>query len=149
MKASFPKLNQNARNYSGEKETVNTLRVVSRFLDKPDTGLRVICEARFYMARRSDGASPIYCSLWVHGALYCSGAGKASGYGYHKQSAALQAAIDSAGIKLTGDNYSSKPEDETDTRAARIDGCGDRAMEEALQAIAIAAGADPALMLCE
>jgi hypothetical protein len=149
MKASFPALHQNARNYSGEKETVNTVRVVSRFLNKPEMGLRVICEARFYMARRSDGASPVYCSLWVHGAVYCSGAGKASGYGYHKESAALQAAIESAGIRLTGDNYTRKIEDEKDIRSARIDGCGSRAMEEAMQAIAIAAGADPELMLCE
>lgn len=149
MKASFPSLKQNARNYAPQRETVNTLRVVSRFLNKPESGLRTICEARFYMARRSDGASPVYCSLWVHGELYCSGRGKASGYGYHKQSAALQAAIDSAGINLTGNNYSRVPEDDNDKKQARIDGCGTRAMENAMQAIAVAAGCDPNIMLCE
>lgn len=104
MKATLTKTAENARNMEPEKERVNTLRVVSRILGT-DKGLQTVCEARFYMARRSDGASPVYCGLWVSGAQWTSGHGRASGYGYHKESAALQAAIDSAGIKLTGDNY--------------------------------------------
>lgn len=69
----------------------------------------------------------IHASIWCHRApCPTSGYGKASGYGYHKSSAALQAAITSAGITLTDP----------------IDGRGDQAMEEALRAIAIAQGAD-------
>lgn len=137
MKATFTKQSQNARNLDREKERVNKVSVNGIV----DGKLRVVCEARFYMARRSDGASPVYCSLWVHGKGETSGYGRASGYGYHKESAALQAAIDSAGITLTGDNYSRKPTDAADESRARIDGCGSWAMEEAMRAIAVAAGA--------
>ena len=148
MKATLIKESQNARNMEPQKERVNTIRVISRILGT-DKGLQTVCEARFYMARRSDGASPVYCSLWVSGAQWTSGHGRASGYGYHKESAALQSAIDSAGIKLTGDNYRELPSDATDETMARIDGCGDSAMRAAMRAIAIAAGADPEIMLVE
>ena len=148
MKATLTKTATNARNMEPEKECVNTLRVVSRIIGT-SKGLQTVCEARFYMARRSDGASPVYCSLWVSGAQWTSGHGRASGYGYHKESAALQAAIDSAGIKLTGDNYRELPSDATSDAMARINGCGDSAMRAAMRAIAIAAGADPEIMLVE
>ena len=148
MKATLIKESQNARNMEPQKERVNTVRVISRILGT-DKGLQTVCEARFYMARRSDGASPIYCSLWVSGAQWTSGHGRASGYGYHKESSALQSAIDSAGIRLTGDNYRELPSDATSDAMARIDGCGDSAMHSAMRAIAIAVGADPELMLTE
>lgn len=148
MKATLTKTATNARNMKPEKECVNTLRIVSRIIGT-SKGLQTVCEARFYMARRSDGASPVYCSLWVSGAQWTSGRGRASGYGYHKESAALQAAIDSAGIRLTGDNYRELPSDATSDAMARIDGCGDFAMRSAMRAIAIAVGADPELILVE
>ena len=148
MKATLIKESQHARNMEPQKEMVNTIRVISRILGT-DKGLQTVCEARFYMARRSDGASPVYCSLWVSGAQWTSGHGRASGYGYHKESAALQAAIDSAGIRLTGDNYRELPSDATSDAMARIDGCGDSAMKSAMRAIGIAVGADPELMLTE
>lgn len=148
MKATLIKESQNARNMEPQKERVNTLRVISRILGA-DKGLQTVCEARLYMARRSDGASPVYCSLWVSGTQWTSGHGRASGYGYHKESAALQSAIDSAGIRLTGDNYRELPSDATDEKMARIDGCGDFAMRSAMRAIAIAVGADPELILVE
>jgi hypothetical protein len=146
VKATLIKESQNARNMETQKERVNTLRVISRILGT-DKGLQTVCEARFYMARRSDGASPIYCSLWVSGTQWTSGHGSASGYGYHKQSAALQSAIDSAGIRLTGDNYRELPSDATSDAMARINGCGDSPARAAMRAIAIAVGADPELML--
>ena len=148
MKATLVKESQNARNMEPQKERVNTLRVISRILGT-DKGLQTVCEARFYMARRSDGASPVYCSLWVSGNQWTSGHGRASGYGYHKESAALQSAIDSAGIKITGDNYRELPSDATSDAMARIDGCGDSAACAAMRAIAIAVGADPELILVE
>ena len=148
MKATLIKEMQNARNMEPQKERVNTVRVISRILGT-DKGLQTVCEARFYMARRSDGAGPVYCSLWVSGTQWTSGHGRASGYGYHKESAALQSAIDSAGIRLTGDNYRELPSDATDEKMARIDGCGDFAMRSAMRAIAIAVGADPELILME
>lgn len=122
---------QNAKNYGDQKETVSTYKAVGIYNGK----IACLCEARFYMARRSDGASPVYCALWVHGDRYTSGRGKASGYGYHKQSAALQDALTSAGISLWKDP----------STYAYIHGCGFSAMEDALRAIAIAAGAEPSM----
>lgn len=141
MLATITKNLSNAKNLEPEKERVNTLRVVAMLNGK----LSTVCEARFYMARRSDGASPVYCSLWVHGNAYTSGYGRASGYGYHKESAALQFAIDSAGINLTGDCYGLEVTD----KPARIDGVGSTAMKDAMRAIAVAAGADATLMHVE
>lgn len=69
--------------------------------------------------------STAYACLWVNGeTIYCSGSGKAGGYGYHKASAAAQVAINSAGIELS----------------KSIDGVGDEAIEEAVKAIAVAMG---------
>lgn len=148
MQAAFTKPGQsNARNLDIDKERVDTMRVVGRLSGKDE--LSTVVEARFYMARRSDGASPVYCSLWVHGNQYTSGYGKASGYGYHKSSAALQDAIDSAGIALTGDQYERDESPERQEKPARIDGCGDSAMRGAMRAIAIAAGADAKLLHVE
>jgi len=66
------------------------------------------------------GTSRCYCCLWIHGDKVCgSGSGLAGGYGYHKESAAVSDAISAAGIKL----------DE------RIDGVGETAITEALEAI--------------
>ena len=62
-----------------------------------------------------------YACVWIGtGKFYSSGGGKAGGYGYHRASAALQNALDDAGIKL------SEP----------IDGRGEQAMIDALAATA-------------
>lgn len=66
----------------------------------------------------------MHCRAVFLGAVHCAGYGRASGYGYHKPSAALSAAIESAGIKLAQD----------------IDGHGDGAMRDALHAIGEAMG---------
>lgn len=63
--------------------------------------------------------------LWVGtDSMHTNGSGKAGGYGYHRQSAALGVAIENAGFSLS----------------SRIDGVGDEAMREALLAIAEAVG---------
>jgi hypothetical protein len=112
----------NSRNLGGKKETVSTHTVVA----VNTTGeIDTVLEARFYMSRSADGASPVYCSVWISGPeCSTSGYGGASGYGYHKESAALQSALESAGITL------SQP----------IDGRGSQAMFEAFLAIATACG---------
>ncbi len=145
MKAVFNGKNEsNAINYSGKKERISSYVVVG----KRNGTLSSVVEARFYMGR-SAGASVVYCSLWVQGDNYCSGTGKAGGYGYHKESAALAAAIKSAGITLHGSNYShwdndTKPDFK---KAAYIGGCGDGSMRTALKAIARAAGAKGQLLI--
>lgn len=151
MKAIITKQVSNARNYANEKETVGKYIV----LDK--TGKEFV-DCRVYMGR-SRQASTVYASIWVRGAGVCtSGRGSAGGYGYHKESAAIQDAIGSAGIELYGDvygadhrwNYDQKRENtpaeiakikrRMNKRRAYIDGAGDQAIRAALLAIAKAAG---------
>lgn len=105
----------NAKNYGGTKETTDTYLVINDKLEE-------VATLRIYAGRRSYGAGPVYASIWVHGV--CSGTGSASGYGYHKASAAADAAIRSAGIDLGWD----------------ISGAGEGAIRGALEDIARAAG---------
>ena len=61
-----------------------------------------------------------YCCLWVQGnGIYSSGSGQAGGYGYHRASAAAQAAFETAGIKLKD----------------AIDGRGDSAIKDAVEVL--------------
>ena len=113
----------NARNYWQEKELVNRLQVVAKVGDEYETPI----DARFWMGR-SRSATVVYCSIWVHGRINdCkdwSGRGTAGGGGYHKESAALDDAIRSAGIVMD----------------SHFGGCGEGAMRHALTAIAVALG---------
>jgi hypothetical protein len=145
MKAVFDGKNEsNAINYGGKKERISSYQVIGKRNGK----LSSIVEARFYMGR-SSGASVVYCSLWVQGDNYCSGTGKAGGYGYHKESAALASAISSAGVSLFGSNYSTWDNDAKPDfkKTAHIGGCGSSSMATALKAIARAAGAKGELLI--
>ena len=118
----------NAKNMRHDKELVNQLQVVGLYKNK----MYRVVDAQFYMGR-SNSSSVAYCSIWVsskHQGVYVSGHGSARGYGYHKESAALQAAIQSAQIDLFSNEGKKK----------YIDGVVDNAMNKALEAIAKAAG---------
>lgn len=110
-----------ARNYDGEKETHNVMHVIAATRD----GMRQIITCRFYSAR-SRGSSVHYCSVWFTGkaSRYGSGTGKAGGWGYHKDSAALDAALRAAGVTL----------------GHPIAGVGPSAMRGTLRALAAALG---------
>lgn len=69
------------------------------------------------------------------------GHGRATESGYHQTSAALRAAIASAGIKLVGDPYNRAVGEVDWNKAISIAGRGHRAMTDAMLAIAYAAGA--------
>jgi len=130
MKATLPAVGvSNARQL--DKEIIKQYHVIGLF----DGQMREIIDCRLYMSRSADGASPVYCSLWVFGKqdsnFYTSGRGRANGYGYHKRSAAVGDALDSAGIKLSED----------------ISGGGNSAVEEAFQAIGAALGAEQVLIV--
>ena len=127
--ATLPRTMQsNGKNLSCQKEMVSAMSAVALVGGK----MREVVVARWYMARKSDGASPVYASIWTYGAGFdISGHGRATGCGYHKSSAALSAAIDSAGIVLS----------------ERISGVGDGAMRRALEAIARAIAGDDAEIL--
>jgi hypothetical protein len=144
MRATLPaEPVSNGRNYGGEKETVSRSIVVA----KVDGQLRPVVEARYYMGR-SRSASTVYCTLWVMGKNHYSGTGNAGGYGYHKESAALAAAISSAGIVLTGSNYAHWGDKKPNYKQrAYIGGCGSSSAEMALMAIARAAGTKGQLLI--
>ena len=157
MKAKIIEQVHKAKNYGGEKETVSKYVVLAKTAQCNE--LREIVDCRVYMGR-SRNSSTVYASIWVHAAdFYTSGTGTAGGYGYHKESAAIQSAITSAGIELYGDvcgsdcqwNYEEKRENtpreiaaikrRLDKRRAHIGGVVDSAIRSALEAIARAAGA--------
>ena len=113
----------NGRNYGDTKETIDSYVVIG--VGKSRSDVVELANLRIYRGR-SRSASMIYASIWLRGGNYASGTGWAGGYGYHKASAAAQAAIDSAGITL----------------GQPIDGRGDTAITDALHAIGIMAGFD-------
>lgn len=102
MKAVFfPEKAKNNASTMDKKETVQTLRAVIAQKDK----LIELVDARLYMGR-SSRASTVYCSVWIHAkGIYVSGYGTASGYGYHKASAALASALSAAGFEFYGSTY--------------------------------------------
>ena len=117
MKAIIKENVSNAVNYGDKKELTKTFNVVT-------DGLKEVVTVRCYKGR-SASASTVYASIWINtSGIYTSGKGKAGGYGYHKESAAIAEAIESAGITLDAD----------------ISGVGDGAIHEALGAIAEALG---------
>lgn len=115
------KVHTNARNLNGDKELVRSLK----YLATNDAGEIVdVVEVRWWMGR-SRNASMVHCSIWVRvGHEHRSGYGTAGGWGYCKESASLDGAITSAGIKLE----------------AHINGCGDAAILHAVRAIGARAG---------
>ena len=142
--AKFTSSVSNAVNYSRDKETIRQYTLVDKKTE------RVVVDCRVYMGR-SRNASTVYAAVWVNISaakkpdawLYgeTSGRGFASGYGYHKGSAAIGDAISSAGIELYGSPYTNTQGDKVDMKKrAHIGGCGDEAARAALLAIAYAAG---------
>ena len=127
MKATFKETKNNAVNYGGKKELIRAYDVVVN-----DNGrLANIITARCYMGR-SANASTIYASLWIYDEKHhTSGSGKSGEYGYHKASAAIADAIESAGITLN----------------ENIAGAGDSAIEESLEAIAATLGFESCLIV--
>ena len=124
MHATLPAApTRNARNYHGEKPHYMTMVLVDRA-----TGHKPVTASVW----ASTTGATSYASIWAYsptttGRDY-SGSGRATGGGYHRASAALDAAITSAGITLSDS----------------IAGAGTRAMEDACRAIAAALGYDPA-----
>ena len=98
-------------------------------LAETENGIRELVIARLYASPRR-GSNRVTCILWTDGSHNANASGWASGYGYHKGSAALADAISNAGIKISED----------------IAGCGERAMREALLAIARADCPDTNIM---
>lgn len=99
----------------------------------PDS-FRSVVTVRFYGA-----GTTVYCCVWIHtrDARGTIGAGaKAGGYGYHKESAALAAALDRAGVQLE-----SQSEPGERYQPGGLSARGDSAILEVVKAVARAAGA--------
>ena len=127
MKAKLGNENSNAINYGNKKELIRSWNVIVN----SDDGLKNIITVRCYMGR-STNASTVYASIWIYNEKHhTSGTGKAGGYGYHKQSAAIADAIESAEITLN----------------ENIAGAGDSVIEQALEAIALALGYESCLVV--
>lgn len=126
---------ENAKNYSREKELVSAYSLVA----KKGRELSEAITVRVYMGK-SRSTSTVYASIWVRpgkdGKEWISGTGQAGGWGYCKESQAIADAITSAGIELYGDPYGSK---ETNERM-RFGGTGLSRIEGILTAIAKAQG---------
>lgn len=124
--ATVRELAENATNYGHNKELVGAYSVIGTI----GGTMRELVTCRTWMGR-SRSASTVYAAVWVHGpSMYASGKGTAGGYGYHKESAAVGDAISSAGFDLS----------------KHINGCGERPMIEALEALARLAGAEGELL---
>jgi hypothetical protein len=122
----------NACNLGNKKEVVSTISVSGRISGK----IKEIIDVRFYMSKSANGASPVHCSVWVCSAeRSCSGYGVASGYGYHKQSAALEAAFKSAGITFWDKKTTVKSK-----KQIHFGGTGDGPANEACESVARALG---------
>jgi len=116
--------NQNARDLRPEKELVKRFVAVALC---PDGSFTEPVDARVYMSRSANGASPVYASVWINDRAsntHISGRGMSSGYGFDKPSAAIGSAIESAGIELS----------------EQIEGRGDSAVRDAITAICAALG---------
>lgn len=100
---------------------------------------RVVVQLRVYGTTSGNGVTlsvyPTHAQFSIHGT------GRARGHGYHRPSSAMQDAMDSAGIKLTGDAYNDDRSKVDWARIVQIGGCGERSMTDAMLAIAYAAGA--------
>lgn len=117
MRATIIREQENGRNYSGEYSGEKALH--SAYIAVSGNRQPVVVKVWRPWSRNG---STIYASIWVYdkaSGTHTAGHGKAGGYGYHKPSAAVGAAIAAAGIKLDKD----------------IDGRGDSAIEEAVVAI--------------
>ena len=139
MKAILPtEERSNAINFAHGKELIASLNVVG--LKKG--AMQDIVAVRWYMARGAS-ASVVYCSVWVHAAdCYISGSGKAGGWGYHKESAAFEEALTSAGVELYADRYGDQYGQEGRPKSYRchVGGCGQGSVDLACEALARALG---------
>lgn len=73
---------------------------------KPYSNWAELIVCRIWMSKTADGAGPVYCSVWIRDpkqTLTTSGRGVATGYGYHKNSQALEEALENAGVQLPFD----------------------------------------------
>ena len=120
MKADISKMREGRKVASNRKENAFSHQYTLCAIRKGE--IKEVLQARIYSTNSRN-----YACVWIfstENTQYASGGGYAGGYGYHRPSAALSAALDDAGIVLS----------------EAIDGRGESAMEDALTAIGRALG---------
>lgn len=130
---------QNARQ-PDNKECTDRIELVARHGKELHNPVSVRC----WMGR-SSSASTVYACVWIRdrNGNWRSGKGQASGYGYHKMSAAVGDALRSAGVELYGNVYSNTDNSEaakTAKKRAYINGVGESAVRSAMEAVAKSCG---------
>lgn len=150
MRAALPAIGvSNAKNDNQKMELVSYYTLIDKKTEK------TVIDCRLYMGK-SASASVVHCSLWIRSTerngFESSGRGTASGYGYHKESAAVASAISSAGIELFGSPYGRPVNGDTPaqtkkmmTKRAYIGDRGTGSIECALAAITYAVGCKDAV----
>ena len=116
-----------------DKEIISRYTVVAVNNGEIVTPVEALC----YMGR-SYGASVVHAAIWITSCPYrtcTSGRGRADGGSYNKESAAVDAAIQSAGIELYGSVHLGHNKIPDFSRRCSIDGAGDGAIRTALLAI--------------
>ena len=100
---------------SRNREQISHLRFITPKFEEPITIRAWMSESR--------NASMVYASIWFHdrtGQIHGSGSGSAGGYGYHKESAAINGAFRDAGVTLK----------------VSFGGCGDSSVRIAIESLA-------------
>jgi len=149
IKAVFTVETSNGLNMSRDKETASSYVIIDKKTEQE------IVNCRVYIGR-SKSSSTVYASLWVYvgdkkrptewhyGNI--SGHGSAGGWGYDKESKAIEQAINSAGIELYGTPYTNRDVKTVDfKKQAWIGGTG--CHEAALLAIAYSAGFNDCILV--
>lgn len=127
QKVTFTKTEYTGKIASNRKENGGFAQEYAVLVDNPPhthgNTMHPAIVARIYWSK----GGTCYACVWIYAhkkGVSVSGGGRATGYGYHKASAALQSALDDAGVQLH----------------ENIGGRGESAMVDALGAIAKALG---------
>lgn len=105
--------------------------------------LKDVITVRTYYASAGTGMQPVRACVWVNpadGSEWRSGRGSAGGCGYHKESAAIAAAVSACGISLHGSLYNYRNEPVDMKRSIDFGGTGSSGYADVFKAIARAAG---------
>lgn len=143
LKAVLGKEVTAGKRFDDTKETCGSYTLVAATRnDKIPTGFQFDHPVRVTIyCGRSRSASTVWATIRAgNDTFHCSGSGSASGYGYCKRSAAVDAAINAAKIELFGSAYTGQGGQVDYTRHASISGVGESAIEAAIYAIGEALG---------
>lgn len=102
-------------------------------------GKEVITVRTYY--GKGNGMQPVRACIWIRGAeSWRTGRGSAGGCGYHKESAAIENALDNCGVQLWGKLYRYSDSKISYKNRVRFGGTGSSGYEDVFKAVARAMG---------